>query len=212
MRRFVFGVALLFSLVACANGPSPAPSPKLPYHSWYVGLAAPRYMQVWVESVDVVDWRGYIFLNVAGGVPSYTRQANGWHKGGGGTMPVNNVDLPLHIFLRWQSIVEPQTYMINIEIPQWVRAEMIKLETVYCAPVGENVSLYRDTINIGMAPGGIVKVWVGKSCLGYKEVGRFQALADPRGPYKGRSNGKYISIHPENKAYVEQHGIPYGTW
>ena len=74
------------------------------------------------------------------------------------------------------------------------------------------MTLYRDTITLGMAPGGIVKVWVGTGCLGYTEVGRFQAEVEPRGPYQGKSNGKYVPIEPENKAYVEQHGIPYGSW
>lgn len=67
-------------------------------------------------------------------------------------------------------------------------------------------------ITFGMAPGGIVKVWVGGPCLGSKEVGRFQAEIDPRGPYKGLSRGKYINMEPENKEYVEKHGIPYGNW
>ena len=52
MKRLSLLVGLLFSLCACAGGPTP---PKLPYHSWYVGLAAPRFMEVWVESVDVLD-------------------------------------------------------------------------------------------------------------------------------------------------------------
>ena len=55
-------------------------------------------------------------------------------------------------------------------------------------------------------------MWVGGACLGFTEVGRFQAEIEPLGPYKGRSNGKYVRIEPESKAYVDQHGIPYGSW
>ncbi len=46
---------------------------------------------------------------------------------------------------------------------------------------------YRDSITLGMAPGGIVKVWVGGACLGFKEVGRFQAEVEPLGPYTGKA-------------------------
>ncbi|OKA17103.1 hypothetical protein BOH74_23360, partial [Pseudomonas versuta] len=81
----------------------PYPPPKLPYNSWYVGLAAPRHMEVWVETVDVLDQRGFAFFHVSGGVASYTGKVEGWHQGGGSMMPVNNVDLPERIFLRWQS-------------------------------------------------------------------------------------------------------------
>ncbi|WKL52428.1 DUF2931 family protein [Pseudomonas kielensis] len=212
LKRQTVLVALLFSLCACASGPkSPAP-PKLPYSSWYVGLAAPRFMEVWVETVDVLDQRGLAFFHVSGGVASYTRKPEGWHKGGGSMMPVSNVDLPERIFLRWQSLVEPQAYKIRIPIPQWVRDEMVKPERVFCEADQEDVTLYRNRITLGMAPGGIVKVWVGAGCLGFKEVGRFQAEIEPLGPYRGKSNGQYIPIEPENKAYIDQHGIPYGTW
>ena len=67
-------------------------------------------------------------------------------------------------------------------------------------------------ITLGMAPGGIIKVWIGGSCLDFKEVGRYQAKVEPLGPYRGASKGKYVPLKPENKAYIDQHGIPYGSW
>ena len=42
------------------------------------------------------------------------------------------IDLPEIIFVRWQSLVEPQTYNVRINIPQWVREEMLKPERAYC--------------------------------------------------------------------------------
>ncbi|MEX6667019.1 DUF2931 family protein [Pseudomonas sp. W2-17] len=177
-----------------------------------MGLAAPQHMEVWVETVDVLDQRGLAFFRVHGGVAGYTGKAAGWHRGGGKSKPVNNVDLPNHIFLRWQSLVEPQAYKIKIQIPQWVRDEMVRPERVLCQWNQQWKTDYREMITLGMAPGGIVKMWVGGSCLGFKEVGRFQAEVEPLGPYRGASKGKYVSLEPENKAYVEQHGIPYGSW
>ena len=210
MTRLAMIVGLLLSLSlslsACAH------DSKYPYPHWYVGLVAPRYMEVWVESVDVLDQRGYAFKRVHGGVPGYTRKPEGWHEGGGSKKPVNSFDLPEIIFLRWQSLAESQTYRVRIPIPQSVRDDMLKPHRVYCAPIQEFRTQYEDTINLGMAPGGIVKVWMGGACLGYREIGRFQAEVDPRGPYQGKSNGRYIPIEPENKAYIDKHGIPYGTW
>ncbi|WP_256672602.1 DUF2931 family protein [Pseudomonas sp. C1C7] len=117
MKRFILLVGLLLSLNACASGPKPPASPQLPYDSWYVCLAAPRFMEVWVETVDVLDQRGLAFFRVSAGVAGYTRKPEGWHKGGGKMKPVSNVDLPQRIFLRWQSLVEPQAYKIRIPIP-----------------------------------------------------------------------------------------------
>jgi hypothetical protein len=212
MKRLLLVAGLLISLTACAMSPSMSPPPRLPYSAWYVGLAAPQHMEVWVETVDVIDQRGLVFFRVHGGGASYTGQPEGWGNGAGKSKPINNVDLPERIFLRWQSLVEPQAYKISIQIPQWVRDQMIKPEQAFCLWAGKWEEDYRDAITLGMAPGGIVKVWVGGSCLGYKEVGRYQAEVEPLGPYRGASKGKYIPLELENKAYVEQHGIPYGSW
>ena len=89
---------------------------------------------------------------------------------------------------------------------------MIKPEWVFCQGSKEWRNDYRKMITLGMAPGGIVKVWVGGACLDFKEVGRFQAEVEPLGPYIGKSKGQYIPLEPENKAYIDQHGIPYGSW
>ena len=155
---------------------------------------------------------GIRLFNVHAGVAGYTRKPEGWHKGTSGGKPINNVDLPDQLLLRWQSLVEPQAYKISIRIPQWVRDEMVRPERVYCRGSKEWIDDYRFAITLGMAPGGIVKVWAGGPCLGFKEVGRYQAKVEPLGPYRGASKGKYIPLEPENKAYIDQHGIPYGSW
>ncbi|MNI75306.1 hypothetical protein D3C73_1314450 [compost metagenome] len=67
-------------------------------------------------------------------------------------------------------------------------------------------------ITLGMAPGGVVKVWVGGACLDFKEVGRFQAEIEPRGPYLNGKGIYYRALKPEAQTYIDQHGIPYGTW
>ena len=212
MRRLVFAIGLLLSLSACATGGSVPPPVKLPYPAWYIGLAAPKHMEVWVESVDVLDKRGLAFFRVHGGVASYTGKAEGWHQGGGKSKPINNVDLPEQIFLRWQSLVEPQAYRARIQIPQWVRDEMVRPERVYCRGSKEWIEDYRFAITLGMAPGGIVKVWVGGPCLGFKEVGRYQAKLEPLGPNQDGKGLFYRPPNPAAQAWIDQHGIPYGSW
>ncbi len=84
MTRLALIIGLVFSLSACASGPKPPPRPKLPYNHWNIALVAPRFMEVWVESVDVLDQRRLAFYRVTGGVASYTAKTEGWHKGTGG--------------------------------------------------------------------------------------------------------------------------------
>ena len=184
----------------------------LPYPNWYVGLAAPRFMEVWVETVDVTDLDGLTTTRVHAGVASYSGKPEELGGGIGSLKPLTGVGSPKNIFLRWQSLAEQKTYRINVSIPQWVRNEMARNERVFCKGSRQWEDEYRDIVTFGMAPGGIVKVWVGGACLGFTEVGRYQAEVDPRGPYEGRGKGRYVRLEPENKAYIDQHGIPYGAW
>ena len=206
MKPYVLALTLAIFLQGCSD------DSFFPYPYWYIGLVAPRYMEVWVETVDVVDLQGVATLRVHGGRGSYTANPEGWGSGVGSSKPLNNIGMPRRISLRWQSLAEKRTYRINVEIPHWVREEMAKRKRAFCRGSQEWEDEYRDIITLGMAPGGIVKVWVGGACLGFTEVGRYQAEIDPRGPYEGRSKGRYVKLEPENKAYIDQHGIPYGTW
>ncbi|MFU6379253.1 DUF2931 family protein, partial [Metapseudomonas otitidis] len=119
--RLMVILLLFLPLNGCANN-----TPRLPYPTWYIGVGAHRHMEVWVESVDVVDRRNLAFERVYGGVVGYGAETKGWGSGVGGSKTVNNVDLPNIIFVRWQSLVEPQVYKLRITIPQWVRDEMVK--------------------------------------------------------------------------------------
>ncbi|MCY1288212.1 hypothetical protein D9M69_409140 [compost metagenome] len=209
MKRLLICL-LTLALAGCAIGQS---RPRLPYDVWYIGIEAPKYMEVWVESVDVVDQRGLAYERVHGGVVSYAGDTIGWHVGGGAIKPISGVDLPEIIFVRWQSLVEPQTYNVRIDIPQRVRDEMVKPQQAYCVATRRVEKDFAKIISIGMAPGGIAKAWVQGPCLEPKEIGRFQAKIDKRGPYEGHSGGEYY--RPPKQAaqnYIQQHGIPYGSW
>ncbi|MGC8118826.1 DUF2931 family protein [Metapseudomonas otitidis] len=206
--RLMVILLLFLPLNGCANN-----TPRLPYPTWYIGVGAPRHMEVWVESVDVVDRRNLAFERVYGGVVGYGAETKGWGSGVGGSKPVNNVDLPNIIFVRWQSLVEPQVYKLRITIPQWVRDEMVKPQRTVCVHSTVEETQYRKDISLGLAPGGIVKVWVGGPCLKAKEVGRFVGVVEPRGTHKGYRGG-HFTLKPgaAARAYIEQHGIPYDSW
>jgi hypothetical protein len=206
--RLIVALLLLLPLNGCASN-----APRLPYPTWYIGVGAPRHMEVWVESVDVLDRRNLAFEGGYGGVASYGAKTAGWWQGGAGSMPINNVDLPNIIFVRWQSLVEPQVYNVRINIPQWVRDEMVKPQRTVCVHSTEEETQYRKDISIGLAPGGIAKVWVGGPCLKGKEIGRFVGVVERKGPSQGQTEGRfYRAPSAAARDYIEQHGIPYDSW
>lgn len=225
MRILVLACFFSAVLIGCAQNhsseASQSMSPNLPYRTWEIGLLAPNYMEVWVESVDVLDQQGRAFHNVHGGVaavqnpPDNRGKPAGWpiRPGSGKTMPMTRLDLPEIIFVRWQSLAEPQTYRVRIDIPQAIRDEMVASQPAFCRFDGEHIEDYRKIVTIGLAPGGIAKVWLSGDCLEPTEVGRFTGSVHPEGPSEGLTEGRYaLPLASEAKEYVDAHGIPFGSW
>ncbi|WP_445178764.1 DUF2931 family protein [Pseudomonas sp. McL0111] len=216
MTNLIRIALVAFLLIGCTS----AHSQSMPYKSWYLGFTAPDYMEVWIETADVVDIQDHTYPRAMSGVASISTPPNnsgdprGWPKiaGIGKGKNVTGADLPQQIYVRWQSLVEPQTYLMVIKIPEATRELMRKGEKVFCSYGGEGIIGYRDSIGIGLVPGGIAKVWIGGSCLTPIEVMTVKAVIDPRGPYEGKASGEYDSLSDESKAYVEKFGVPYGSW
>ncbi|WP_085586724.1 MULTISPECIES: DUF2931 family protein [unclassified Pseudomonas] len=214
-RHLRFIVALILTC-----GSTFAHSGSLPYEAWRLGFSAPNYMEVWIETADVIDVQGQVYRRAMSGnsaiqtPPNNSGNPKGWPKrpGWGKGKYVTGADLPKKIYVRWQSLVEPQTYQMGIDIPESTREIMRKGEKTFCAADGKWITGYREALVVGLAPGGIAKVWVLGPCLSPIEVTRVKAEVDPRGPYEGKSGGKYDSLSDVSKAYVEKKGVPYGSW
>jgi len=216
MRAFLLALsALLLSGCALGNG-----KPVMPYDAWFLGIFAPNYMEVWVESVDVIDQQGLVFEEVSSGIAAIQRPANGkgnptgWPKrvGSGKGKHLRGIDLPEFLFVRWQSLAEPQTYHAKVIIPQWVREQMATPVIAVCRFDGKSRIEYRDSITLGLAPGGIAKAWLTGTCSEPLEIGRFVGEVHKEGPYEGTSNGQHRPLSAVSKVYVEKNGIPYGSW
>ena len=205
---------MLLAGSTCSNAGS------LPYDAWRLGFSAPDYMEVWIETADVVDMKGQVYRRAMSGVSAIQTPENnkgnpkGWPKksGWGKGKYVTNADLPKKIYVRWQSLVEPQTYQVGIDIAESTREIMRTSEKTYCAATGKWTTGYRKAIAIGLAPGGIVKVWVLGPCLTPLEVMRLKAEVDTRGTYEGKSGGQYDSLSEISRMHVKKFGVPYGSW
>ncbi|MBX8554317.1 DUF2931 family protein [Pseudomonas cichorii] len=209
-------VTLAFLLSGCTF----ASSNSMPYKSWFLGFSAPDYMEVWIETAGVVDIQEQVYPRAMSGTAAIQRPRNntgdprGWPEkpSWGKGKNVLGADLPKQIYVRWQSLAEPQTYQMVIKIPESTRELMRKGEKVFCAADGKWITGYREALVIYLAPGGIAKVWVMGQCLPAIEVATVKAVIDPRGPYEGKSGGEYDSLSDVSKAYVEKFGVPYESW
>ena len=214
--KTLLALGLLLLLSGCSQG-----GPRLPYDAWWLGLFAPHYMEVWIETADAVDVHDRVFRRAMSGIPAINTPKNlkgkprGWPKvlGAGKGKHVLGADLPRLLYVRWQSLVEPQTYEAYIVIPEAIRQAMLVSEKAYCRADAKWITDYRDMLTIGLAPGGVARVWLMGACLPQIDVARVQGTVVKLGPDSGRSGGQYaFPLEPESKAYIERYGVPYGSW
>nr|WP_296188333.1 DUF2931 family protein [Pseudomonas sp. UBA1879] len=195
---------------------------ELPYDAWRLGFLAPNYMEVWIETANVLDVKGRVFGRAMSGVaaiqtpPNFRGNPRGWPKrpGDGAGKYVWRADVPRLIYVRWQSLAEPQTYEAFIEIPEATRNAMLEIkQNTYCRGTKEWITDHRELLVIGLAPGGIAKTWIRGLCLDPIEVSRVQGRIVEKGPDLGRTNGQYaLELEPESRAYIDKFGIPYDSW
>lgn len=221
-KKLAVSAALLLS--GC-SGSGLSQWPKGPYAGpWAIGVTTPYAMEARVEEAAAVDHLGHLYRPVFKGVAgngrgnlSYGRTgwSRGWQvTGASSEMEVLGAQLPMSIYIRWQSLVEPQTYDAWIELPDSARDSMRKALNEGCPkfPAEWEKIPKKASVVVGVAPGGIAQVWVMDECRRAVLFNRAQAEVVPLGPNQGRSNGKYIPLNERYRPYVEENGIPYGSW
>lgn len=186
---------------------------------WELAFTEPDYMKVWVENSSIQDINGRIFYKTggtaAGGEPEVgTESARGWTGGVGGSgRRVVGADLPVRIWVRWQSIVEQKTWQAWVEIPEEARQLMVASVNQRCPQTPDQEARFMASVYLGLAPGGVVQVWVRDSCHHPVKVARAQAEIEPLGPSQGKNEGRYAyPVSEKAKRYIEKYGIPYGSW
>lgn len=216
--KFLVSLLCAILMTGCHADPlSTKNDPRSPW--WELAFTEPHYMKVWVEETAVEDIKGETFLRTGGGSASGgqpedgTDSARGWHGVGSTGKAVVGADLPKRIYVRWQSIVEPQTYKVWVDIPEQARQLMLESVNQRCAKTPEQEGRYNASIYLGLAPGGVVQVWVRDSCHHPVKVARAQAEIEPLGPSQGKNQGRYAyPVSEKSKRYIEKFGIPYGSW
>jgi Protein of unknown function (DUF2931) len=209
LRRCLWLIVGL-GLSACATGRG------LPYDTWRLGFFAPPNMEVWVETADVEDEEGRFFPHAAGGTVSigYHGDPDGWpeHVTFGAGRNVTGAALPRRIDVRWQSLVEPQTYRVRFDIPASIRQLMRQQVYQSAFPDDRSQRSYREYLVIGLAPGGIARMWLKGPGLVALPVLCAQAEVEPLGPDLGLYEGRYVTPNVRTQTYLKSHSVPYDSW
>jgi hypothetical protein len=219
MNRFLIALLGLLLIGGCKATDSLAGDNDPHTQWWSIDFQSPSYMVGWVENSTVEDVNGRLINNHSGGSlgtntpEDGTESAKGWHGVSGNVMPVTGAALPKRIFVRWQSIVEPKTYKVWVDIPESAREVMHASTSKRCPETPAKSAPYGASLILGLAPGGVVQVWSRDSCQRPVKVARAQAEVEPLGPSQGKTEGRYAyKIKTEIQRYIDRYGIPYGSW
>lgn len=218
MKNIIGACILILTQVACSTSSTGnvLDSQPLP---WSLGKFAPDYMEAYVTGIDVIDEKGKIYYGVSfGHAAIHTPESGkgkpaGWPKRArGSTEYIRGAAVPQSMVVVWNSIVEPQAYMVSFDIPAEIRSEMKKKHRPVCHFNNETITSYRNHVAIGLAPGGIAKVSIMGLCLEPMEVGRFEAINLKRSEELKERYGESRFLRPATIRYLENNPIPYGSW
>lgn len=148
-------------LIAGCQSTDPLSAKNDPRSEWWeLAFTEPDYLKVWVETSSVQDITGKVFSNsgggtAAGGEPDDgTESARGWAGVGGSGTRVVGADLPVRIYVRWQSIVEQKTWHAWVDIPEQGRQLMVSSVNQRCPQKPEQEARFMASVYWGWPPVG----------------------------------------------------------
>jgi hypothetical protein len=214
------GLISLLTLTAChsAGQSGAAPAKSDAPTEWKFNFFTPRALPALVTFAVIVDESGewvsrYVTLDstkalydVAGGWNDSARALNGhW----------NRVKYPpRHIFFCWDSIIDKKVYETRITFSA-ADIEKMKQPSKYKDHSG-NVAYY-DSIQIGLAPGGKVAVWL--DGIGFEPNYRITPSALTTLSGDKLEICKDVTKHPngykyygETPDFIKGKTYPYGSW
>ncbi|MDS1311106.1 MULTISPECIES: DUF2931 family protein [Marinobacter] len=168
-----------------------------------IGVVAPEHYDVWVDKFFIeslsedIGWRRpFGIVTCCWKSPPLSRAE--WQT------------TPELFLIRWFSFAEQQSYEAVIRLENAAEIVEKMKEPAPYERYGKTMLEPRDTLVLGLAPGGTVVLWimnVGKNAI---EVGRYSA--------------RKIETHPEHyreiterykrdsQEYIYEHGIPVDDW
>ncbi len=223
MRVYLALLIVAIACSACSVGARPQTSPlqrhidTSPYLPWTISHLAPDYMEAYLVGIVVFDIQKNMLPNVRQGIPSmgrpspqYARPGEWPANPGSGGGSIVRSDLPALLIVNWRSYVEEQEYFVKIEVAEEIRKEMATGHRISCLTNDGIDEYYRNNIVVGLAPGGIVKLWINGPCLDSLDAGRY--IAQKISPDEARDHLSKNQLSDKTVEYLKDHPAPYGSW
>jgi len=222
--KIIFTALLLVLVTGCTAGkPLSAASgetewgyKKLPYDEWKFLFIYPHALPALATEALMVDGAGYkTTFHDVDNTESSKVSVGRWNEHLGVTQSYYNKGKALPLMLRfcWDSVIDKKSYETTVFFKQGTWDQMTTLYTDSYRP---DETYYRDTMVIGLAPGGKVSVWLDN--LGDPVVLQSDAkITTVSGDEMRMCRG--VTKHPDGYVYygdtpdfIKDKTYPYGNW
>ncbi|WP_292977212.1 DUF2931 family protein [Pantoea sp. UBA4549] len=210
--RLISAFLILIFTAACASDQSD--NLKTPWDRWYFAFTTPKSLPAQVTLLKLLDIDGYASTYRTIDQPRGISTGRWSEKNSAGNTQFNQAErLPQIMMFCWDSIIDKKTYQSTLFFTQDTWEKMI---SPYPDVLKPEKNAYRQTMLIGLAPEGKVRVWLrqyGHSdiplidteiiTVSGKELDMCKSVTGSNFSY-GYSN--------KTKAFISNKKYPYGSW
>ena len=202
---------LIFTTACTSNKPD---SYKTPWEMWYFAFTTPKSLPAQVTLLKLLDIDGYASTYRTIDQPRGISTGRWSEKNSAGNTQFNQAErLPQIMIFCWDSIIDKKTYQSTLFFTQDTWEKMISPYHDVLKP-GKNA--YRQTMLIGLAPEGKVRVWLrqyGHSDIPLIETEIITVSGKELDMCKGVTGSNFsYGYSNETKAFISNKKYPYGSW
>ncbi|MGN2614404.1 DUF2931 family protein [Aliivibrio fischeri] len=176
---------------------------------WTISTISPKYYTVRGDILLIVGekkqggWRGMIGkTTMESESPLSWDGGERFHSG----YSIKSDELPASFYIRWHSLANKKTYNKTIKVSEDIRNKMREYHDIRCGYY-DLLLPYKDNILLGLAPDGMISVFLNGRCFDNELQFKVQAVE-----YKVADDFVYPELSEEAQAYVDEHGVPTGIW
>ncbi len=176
---------------------------------WRVSTMAPKYYSAYVDIMLITGeekkggWRGMVTKST-----KFSKHPNSWEgrERYNSGYSIQSTELPGLVYIRWHSLANNVTYNKAIRISDDIRNKMREYHDIRCGYY-DLLLPYKNNILLGLAPDGMISVFLNGGCFDNELQFKVQAVED-----KVADDFVYPDLKKESQDYVDEHGVPVGIW
>lgn len=187
---------------------------KTPWDKWYFAFTTPKALPAQVTLLKLLDVDGYASTYRTIDQPQGISVGKWSERNSAGNTQFNKADrLPQIMIFCWDSIIDKKVYQSTLFFTQdtWN-----KMTTPYPDVLESAKYAYRQTMLIGLAPEGKVRVWLrqyGHSDIPLNDTRIKTISGEELGMCKGVTNFPNGYEYSEGiKKFINGKKYPYGSW